>query len=258
MDLGHNTYRIRKIVQTSLLIALAIVIRNLSYMVYFGGAPGMRIGFSGIFTKLSAVLFGPVYGGAASGLLDIIGYIMRPEGAYIPLLTATAVLGGLITGVLWKVLKSSGEKRVQRVFFVFFIIVGLVGVVNHLAVTVAPESLWAQIISKIGKRMDFTTIGLEVASLLGLILLAADILIKKTHRNFKVHNSFLKILMATGISGIITTTLNTYILLIFVPELGQTGFLIFWIPRLIQEVFMTIIQAYIISLLLSIYRKYIA
>jgi ECF transporter S component (folate family) len=257
MTLKNEENRIKKVVQTSLMIAFAMVVRSFSYMVYLGGAPGMRISFSGVFTKIAAILFGPLYGGIASGLVDVIGFIIKPEGAYIPWLTVTSIFGGIITGFLWIVLKNVNTKTLQRTFILFFTTIGILGIANYIHVSLIPDSKWAQIINSIGKYRDFTSIGLMVASLIGLIFLLIDQIVKKVHNNSEMYNDFLKILVSTSVSGITVTTLNTYILRIFIPSLGKMGFLILWIPRAIEEILMVIIQAYVISILLFVFRKHI-
>ena len=35
---------LKKIIQTALLIAITLILRNFSYMFYFGGGTGMRVG----------------------------------------------------------------------------------------------------------------------------------------------------------------------------------------------------------------------
>ncbi|HOJ10571.1 MAG TPA: folate family ECF transporter S component [Clostridiales bacterium] len=257
MFLKNEENHIRNVVQTSLLIALAIVVRNFSYMVYLGGAPGMRISFSGVFTKITAILFGPLFGGIASGLVDITGFIIKPEGAYIPWLTVTAVSGGVITGLVWKMLRRVNAKRLQVSFLLFFIIIGVLGIVNYIHVALIPASPWAQIINSIGKYRDFTTIGLIVACLFGSVFILADQIFRKIYNNSQLYNDFFKILMSTGVSGIIVTTVNTYILRIFIPALGKMGFWVLWIPRVIQEILMVVIQAYVVSILLFTYKKYV-
>lgn len=258
MNTGKKPLPIKLIVQVSLLIALAFVIRNLSYMVYFGGAPGMRVGFSGVFTKITAILFGPVLGGTASGIIDILGYIVKPEGAYIPWLTITAVLGGVIAGILWKLIGRFDLMKFRRYFFVFILVVGVLGIANHIFFDYMPESYWAGVMNKLGKYKDFASIGLEVISAIGLVFFAADVIIKKVSGKSNSQDEFLKVVIATGVSGIIVTTLNTFILQIFIPALGKKGFIIFWVPRVIEEIIMVVIQAYIISILITIYKKYIS
>ncbi|MEN6314588.1 MAG: folate family ECF transporter S component [Clostridiaceae bacterium] len=257
MNTGKKSLPIKSIVQVSLLIALALVIRNLSYMVYFGGAPGMRVGFSGVFTKITAILFGPVLGGTASGIVDILGCLIKPEGAYIPWLTVTAILGGVITGVLWKLASKIDLIKFKRFFLAFIVIIGMFGIANHIFINYIPDSYWAKAINKLGKYKDFTSVGLEVISGIGFIFFIADIIIKKVHSKSNSQDDFLKIVITTGVSGIIVTTLNTFILRIFIPALGKKGFILFWVPRVIEEIFMIVIQAYIISILITIYKKHI-
>lgn len=55
-----------------------------SIMVPIAGAGAMRISFAGIFIKMPAVLFGGAIGGVVSGVVDILAYIIKPMGAYIP------------------------------------------------------------------------------------------------------------------------------------------------------------------------------
>lgn len=255
MFFKKEKFSVKTIVQAGLLIALALVIRNLSYMVYFGGAPGMRVGFSGIFTKMIALLFGPILGGVASGIVDIMGFVLNPQGAYIPFLTCSAVLGGILTGALWSYIKNVDMKKIQTFFICFFALTGFFGIMNYLICHFAPNSFWANTIIKLGKYKDFATIGLSVIAIIGLLLFVIGIGLKKFFIHIDFQYDFLKILIVTGISGLIVTTLNTFILQLFIPGLGKIGFLAFWIPRVIQEIFMTIIQSYIVSLLLAIYKN---
>lgn len=255
METRKNTQYTRKIVQTSVFIALALVIRSLSYMIYIGGAPGMSISFSGIFTKFPAILFGPLYGGIAAGILDVLGYMMNPIGAYIPWLTVTAIISGVMIGFIWKLLKNIDVKKIQRGLLILFISIGMIGVINHISVLFFYDSFWAKSIVSIGKNKDFATIGLEVISVIGVALLIIDLIIQKRITNSSIYQNYLKLIIVTGIAGIIVTTLNTYILQLFIPSLGKIGFLVFWIPRIVQEMFMVVIQGYIVAFLLSIYNK---
>jgi ECF transporter S component (folate family) len=256
MDINNQRQYTKKIIQTGLFVALALVIRNFSYMVYFGGAAGMRVGFSGIFTKLPAILFGPMFGGLASGIMDILGFLIKPEGAYIPLLTITAVLGGVITGFLWRVMESRDINSIKKILLTLFIAVGFIGIINHINTVFFPNSAWAAYINKIGKNKDFVTFGLELTALIGAGLLAVNsIVMRRSNNNSSIQQNYLKVLVSTGAAGIIVTTLNTYILQLFIPALAKKGFILFLIPRVVEEVFMAVIQAYIISFLLSVYRR---
>ena len=48
------------------------------------------------------ILFGPLYGGIVGGLSDILCYIVRPTGAFFPGFTLSAVIQGVIYGLLLK------------------------------------------------------------------------------------------------------------------------------------------------------------
>ena len=60
--------------------------------------PYIRIGFSGLPNQVVAYLFGPAVGGIFGGALDVIKYILKPEGAFFPGFTISAILGGVIYG----------------------------------------------------------------------------------------------------------------------------------------------------------------
>jgi hypothetical protein len=137
-----------------------------------------------------------------------------------------------------------------------FIAVGIIGIINHINTAFFPGSAWAAYINKIGKNKDFVTFGLELTALTGAGLLAVNsIVMRRSNNNSSIQQNYLKVLVSTGAAGIIVTTLNTYILQLFIPALAKKGFILFLIPRVVEEVFMAVIQAYIISFLLSVYRR---
>ena len=70
-----------------------------------------------------------------------------------------------------------------------------------------------------------------------------------------VPNDFIKLFTVLFTANIIVTTLNTLILMLFIPSLSKMGFIAFYIPRFIEECIMTILQSYVISYLLKVYNK---
>lgn len=56
--------------------------------------------FSFVAVMLAAYLTGPVGGAVVGGLIDLIGALLMPTGAYFPGFTLTAVLTGLVFGLL--------------------------------------------------------------------------------------------------------------------------------------------------------------
>lgn len=248
----------RKIIQTALFISLALVIRNFSTMVYFMGAPGMRIGLTTLFSRIPAIIFGPFYGGIAGGIADVLGYLIKPEGAYLPLMTVSAIIGGVIAGFVWKWVKNFDLKRLQRILWIIFISIGVIGLFNYINTSLFPDSFISTAIAKAGKYKDFLTLGLIAVSLIGLALLAINYAILKKFPNAPVNKYYLKILLAYGLSGITVTVINTLILTMYIPSLAKIGFSLLIIPRIVEEILMTVIQSYLAAFLISIYERIIA
>lgn len=87
---------IKTIVSLGLFIAMEIVLtRFLSIQ-----TPILRIGFSFLPLALSSMMFGPIFGGIAAAVADVIGMMVFPTGgAYFPGFTLSAFLTGVIYGV---------------------------------------------------------------------------------------------------------------------------------------------------------------
>ena len=243
----------KKLVQTALLVAIAVVLRNFSYMVPFGGQAGMRIGISGFFSKLPALLFGPAYGGLANGVLDVLGYLLRPDGGYLPLMTLTAVLGGVMAGFLWRWVKNADYRRLRMGFVALFAAIALLGVGNHLAL-IFHWGGWEAFLQSFGKKTLLIAFAPYAAAALGFAALGLDMLVSKWSKH-DLTGTYLKLLVTLGVSDIVVTTLNTVILMLFTPSIGALGFTVFYLPRLAQEVVMVVLSAYVISLLLELYNR---
>lgn len=128
------------------------------------GQNGMRIGISGIFSILPALLFGPGYGAAVSGLSDFLGFLIKPTGGYLPLLTISAAAGGFLRGFLWEILKKKEDKRMR------LLIAAVSGVLLVLGLGSA---------LMMGEGMTPTAAGAAGGALLGMLLLAADFILSK-------------------------------------------------------------------------------
>lgn len=245
----------RKLILTALFIGLAVVVRGFSTMVYFLGAPGMRISFSGIFSKMPAILFGPLYGGIAGGIADVVGYIVKPEGPFIPFLTLTAILGGVLTAWLWSIFKNADTEKLQRGMWIFFVIIGATGLFNLIAVRFFENSAVALLIKKAGKYEGFLTLGLIAVAVIGIILMILDYAARKKFPQAAINKYYLKILLPFGVSGLVVTIINTWILILYFPALAKIGFTLFLIPRLVEEILMMVVQSYIAAFILTIYDR---
>ncbi|WP_298841230.1 folate family ECF transporter S component [Clostridium sp.] len=62
--------------------------------------PIVRIGFGFIPLVIASVMFGPVLGGITAAFSDILGMMLFPSGVYFPGFTLSALLSGIIYGIL--------------------------------------------------------------------------------------------------------------------------------------------------------------
>jgi len=89
------------LVTMGLLIALTVALTELSKFMPFSNV--VRISFGFVAVAAAALLLGPLSGGIVAALADILSFFMFPTGAYLPGLTLSALLAGVIYGlVLYK------------------------------------------------------------------------------------------------------------------------------------------------------------
>ena len=93
----HELTVTKNVVLCGLMVALAIVLSTIA-SISFG--PYIRIGFSGIPNRIVEFLFGPVVGSLFGGALDILKYILKPNGPYFYGFTLSAMLSGIIYGTI--------------------------------------------------------------------------------------------------------------------------------------------------------------
>ncbi len=245
----NNSLTTKIVVMTALLTAMAVIINFFKVDIPIAGAPVMRVSFAGPFVKLVAILFGPLYGGISSGLLDFLSYIVKPSGGYILPILFTAILNGILTGILWNAFKKFNTNTFKQVYILFFAVIGLVGIINFISKTFLPQSYLGAFIISIGSKANYAAEGFIIASLIGVLLFLLLRFIFKSNLEM-----YLKIAICIGIPNLIVTTINTYILKLFIPVLSDKAFMILWIPRLLEEIFMLPIKTYLVILLMNIYQ----
>lgn len=93
----------RIIVISSFLIALNIVLSRVITI------PGV-INFGGFPIIFAGVVFGPIVGGIVGGVGDMVSFIVRPTGPFMPHFILTSALTGIIPGLMMKLLKADLPK----------------------------------------------------------------------------------------------------------------------------------------------------
>lgn len=96
-DSLHEFTVTKNLVLCGLMAAIAIV---LSMVASISIGPYIKIGFSGIPNRIVEFLFGPVVGCIFGGALDLLKFMIKPDGPFFFGFTFNVMLAGLIYGCL--------------------------------------------------------------------------------------------------------------------------------------------------------------
>ena len=96
-DSLHEFTVTKNLVLCGLMAAIAIV---LSMVASISIGPYVKIGFSGIPNRIVEFLFGPVVGCIFGGALDLLKFMIKPDGSFFFGFTFNVMLAGLIYGCL--------------------------------------------------------------------------------------------------------------------------------------------------------------
>ena len=88
----------KTIIISGFLVALNIILSRLLII------PGI-INFGGFPIIFGGIVFGPLVGGIVGAVGDVVSYIIRPMGVFMPHFTLTSTLTGVIPGILVRTLK---------------------------------------------------------------------------------------------------------------------------------------------------------
>jgi ECF transporter S component (folate family) len=287
VKLKNSSLYVRRITISAVFLSISLVLNTISsFYIPMFGENGMSIGISGIFSVMPSILFGPVYGAAVSGLSDFLGYLLKPVGTYIPLVTLVVAAGGFIRGALWIALRNKDSKKMRiavAVFSAFLLLAGICniaflsadGIDNGFYDHVQKENISTDnmhLVSKmlISRTIDtndpsgnlatyitFATAGIIGSAALGILLLAADLFISKKFLRNKRRGQISQLLIAMIGSGLIVTTLNTVVLRETIFTAWKVlPFAVIWIPRVIEEILGNTVKAYFVAMLLGAFRKH--
>lgn len=68
-------------------------------------------------------------------------------------------------------------------------------------------------------------------------------------------DNFINLFTAMLTANVFVTTVNTFVLMHFIPAVAKSGFWIFYVPRLTEEVISTILQCFVMSYLIKLYNN---
>ena len=95
-DSAKESKTLRALLMTAMLIGLNLVLDRFSIQLM----PQVRIGVGFLTSVLIGMMFGPVMGLSAGLVTEIVSYLFNPRGAYFPGFTVTAMVAGLIYGMV--------------------------------------------------------------------------------------------------------------------------------------------------------------
>ena len=143
----------RNLVLCAMMAALSIV---LSYTTSFYITPTIKVGFSGLPNRLVDFLFGPVVGCIFGGMMDVIKFFIKPDGAFFFGYTLSAMAGGLIYGTFFYKIpvkqvehKESGHKvsAIIRKNLRTILLIFIAEVLVKLFVNCGLNTLWSSMMS---------------------------------------------------------------------------------------------------------------
>ena len=267
--------KIKKLTISAVFLSMALVMKYFSFDLPLFGASGIRVGFAEIFTVFPALLFGPFYGAVVAGLNDVLGHLIKPMGAYMPLITATAILGGFMRGYFWRIMRNISCKKLRIFLLVIALTALIVGIYNMYALKLdgVHSSVYEETndIDTDGFRyissllikgsmtrsnptgiltgyIIVTTWALIAFGILCLLFIAVDILLAKYNAARTVYST--QILATMLIAGITVNSLNTVILREFLfPAWKLLPFTALWLPRLSEVILISCINSFFVALL---------
>ncbi|HAJ97018.1 MAG TPA: hypothetical protein DCO72_04715 [Ruminococcus sp.] len=92
---GEEFQNIRSLTVTAIFIAISMVIEKFTI-----NLPFAKVNFAFLAIAVIGMLTGPVMGFVAGMICDIVGFLVNPTGAFMPVFTLIAGLQGLIYGIL--------------------------------------------------------------------------------------------------------------------------------------------------------------
>ena len=96
-DSFREMSKLRTITLIAMLLAVSVVLSFFTIQV----SESLRLGLGYLVTATMGMLFGPVTAGIAAGVGDIVKYLIKPSGAFFPGFTITAILGGVLYGMVF-------------------------------------------------------------------------------------------------------------------------------------------------------------
>ncbi|OON97937.1 MAG: hypothetical protein ATN36_02120 [Epulopiscium sp. Nele67-Bin005] len=111
---------------TALLTAVSIILSNLSIMIPLFGFPALKFSISRVPLFFIGALFGPVLGGSAGFIIDMVSFMTTSTGVFHFGFTLNTILLGVIPGIIFS------KKQVPTSFNKYNLILAIVALAGAL------------------------------------------------------------------------------------------------------------------------------
>ena len=116
-------FTVRRIAYTALFAALAVIANSFTVYLPFMGASSNAISFTYLVCALAGAFLGPVCGGIAGGVGDILGWLINSSGgAFNIFITLGSVLLGVIPGLVHKIPKLPPVVKILIAYAIVFVV----------------------------------------------------------------------------------------------------------------------------------------
>ena len=115
-------WNVRSLCGMALMLALGVIVDQFSF--YVGP---IKIGVGSIISAMLGCFYGPVAGGFATGVGDLVKYLVRPTGAFFFGYTLNAMLGGVFYGLFLYKAKATLPRVVSAKLLINIVVNGLLG-----------------------------------------------------------------------------------------------------------------------------------
>jgi len=129
----QRSLHLRRLIATAVFLAISLIFRSQAAYIPLFGSNDARVGIHGVFTIMPAILFGPWYGAAASGLGDLLGHFAFPVGgAWLWQITVIMTAGGFIRGWVWRLLRARSPIATRGVVIVMTLAFLAFGIISAI------------------------------------------------------------------------------------------------------------------------------
>lgn len=135
---GRELKQVQSLVTVALLLALRLA---LGYVTTIQISDHIKIGYTIFPTTILCMMFGPVAGGIAGGVADLLGFFLRPSGAFFPGYTLDSIVAGMIYGISFYKREKITPVRVFLTLLSVTVIVNLCMTTTWISVQYAMRSV---------------------------------------------------------------------------------------------------------------------